>query len=104
MGQLAIAGLAAAGGRFTRDRLAVYLEPCQVNIASGAVAAARHQIRKANFVHFAEIRVIHPDFVRWSVVGPESDRAIWIQFDPPDSREGKLTLHKYWYGGVRVIS
>ena len=40
-----------------RDRFPVHLDLTEVNIAARAVAAARHQIRKADFIDLAEVRI-----------------------------------------------
>src|ERR1051326_82928 len=82
----------------TGSGLTVNFDLAQLDISAGTVAAAGHQVRKADLVDLTQVWIGYPDFIIWIRCGwshVDRDDAIRIQFDPPDVRQGEFAKGQF---------
>src|SRR5262245_35345753 len=65
-------------------RVAVYLDASHVHVAAGTVTASWHQVREADLVDLAGIRMIDPV--------TDCDHTRYVQFDPAQIGNGNIRL------------
>src|SRR5438552_7097617 len=85
--------LTAAARRRTRHGLAINFDLAELDISTGAVATARHQVHEPDFIDLAQIRIWHPDFIVWicrELSHVYRDHALRIEFDPADICQRKF--------------
>src|SRR5262249_8007598 len=94
--------LGANEGSVSLNRLSVYLEARDVHVTAGAVAAARHQVGKTDFVDLTEInRLAQPGgCILGRAVCPLCHDAFDVEFHPALGREHELGFEES--GRVRI--
>src|SRR5262249_21235328 len=83
-------------GLFPFYRLGVNLDPFDVRPTALAMAAAGHQIRKPDFIDFAEVRRVYP------VAG--CDDTFGIQLPPAHFTDGDIALEPIDGGALELVA
>src|SRR5207244_3987027 len=86
--------LAVSAGAVLQNGFAVHLNRAELNPSAGAMAAARHQVGKADLVYAGEIRIGRPDFlvrIRSRRTAVHRDHSLRIELDPADVPKREFT-------------
>src|SRR2546423_1166209 len=73
----------------TLDRTSIHVNPSDVHEAAPPVSASRHQIREADFVDLAQVRLLDPaaDLRRFLPVGVDRRHRIDVELQPANRRD-----------------
>src|SRR5712671_1332339 len=95
---------ARISARLTFDRTSIHVNPSDVYEAAPSVSAARHQIREANLVDLAQVRLLDPaaDLRRLLPLGVDRGDRRDIQLQPADRRDRELRLDEVFRRAVAV--